>query len=137
MTQSYEQFINEYRKQLLALEQKSTESFDKAVLTLSGGALGLSIAFLRSFVAPALTVKTSLLLGAWICWGVSLIFTLSSFWLSAQAMRKAVQQLDDCKLGQERPGGLWDWANTYFTLFGGVFFILGVAFMINFIHSNL
>ena len=45
MAQSLDEIAAEYRRQLLTLEQKSTEAFDKAVLSLSGGALGLSIAF--------------------------------------------------------------------------------------------
>lgn len=132
----YEQLKHEYRQQLLTLEQESTESFDKAVLSLSGGALGLSIAFLKNIKPADPSEVPSLLFWAWICWGLSLIFTLSSFWLSARAMRKAVQQLDDNRLAQERPGGIWDWATRQLTLFGGVCFIVGVGLMIGLIYSN-
>ena len=137
MTQSLEEISNEYRRLLVDLEQKSIESFDKAVLTLSGGALGLSMTFLNDFVEPAREAQAIWLLIAWGCWAASLILTLLSFWLSARAMRKAVQQLDDWTLGQERPGGFWDGATEYLTLLGGVAFILGVIAMIVFIQCHL
>ena len=137
MTQSVEEIAAEYRRMLIDLEQKSIESFDKTVLTLSGGALGLSMTFLKNIVGPANEAQILWLTIAWGCWAFSLVLTLSSFWLSARAMRKAVRQLDNWKLGQERPGGSWDWATENFTLLGGVAFILGVIAMITFIQRNL
>lgn len=137
MAQSVEQLRTEYRRQLIALEQKSIESFDKTVLTLSGGALGLSLTFLRSIVDLATVVQTQCLLAAWIFWVVSLICVLLSFWMSARAMRKAIQQVDNCKLGQERLGGFWNWATENLTFGGGLFFIFGAFAIISFIHFNL
>lgn len=137
MAQSEAEIAAEYRRLLVDSEQKSIESFDKAVLALSGGALGLSMAFLNGFVGPAREVQTFWLLFAWCCWAASLILTLSSFWLSARAMRRAVQQLDDYKIGQERPGGFWDWATGTLTLLGGLTFIVGVFAMKVFIWFNL
>jgi hypothetical protein len=39
----------EYRAQLVAVQRKSEEAFDKTVVTLSGGALGVSFAFVTNF----------------------------------------------------------------------------------------
>lgn len=137
MAQTLDEVAAEYRRQLLTLEQKSTEAFDKAVLSLSGGALGLSIAFLNNGFAPNRAGLTGFLLGAWIFWASSLILTLISFWLSARAMQLAVKQLDEGRLPQEHPGGLWDKATKLLTPLGGVGFIGGVGLMIFFVHSNL
>lgn len=125
------------REQLLAIELVSTDSFDRTVLTLSGGALGLSMIFLNDIVEPSKAVQTLWLIIAWACWAVSLILSLSSFWLSAQAKRKTIQQLDDGRLDQEPPGGLWDRSTALLTPLGGLAFIIGVGSMIVFIHSNL
>ncbi len=137
MTLTHEDLREEYRQQLLTHEQESIESFDKAVLSLSGGALGLSITFLNNLIFSNTLVRTELLLFAWICWGSSLILTLTSFWLSARAMNKAVQQLDEGKLGREHPGGMWDKATRKLTFLGGFAFILGVVFIIVFVYFNL
>lgn len=137
MSQSIDEIAAEYREKLLDSEQISIESFDKTVLTLAGGALGLSMAFLQNIVGPAKAVNVGYLTVAWACWAVSLAFTLWSFWLSARAMRKAIQQLDEGTIGMQRPGGFWDWATEKFTFLGGVTFILGVCAMIFFVRSNL
>ena len=50
MAQTIEELTTEYRQQLITLEQKSAESFDKTVIALSGGALGLSLTFVKEIV---------------------------------------------------------------------------------------
>ncbi|WP_134984071.1 hypothetical protein [Xanthomonas axonopodis] len=40
----------EYRQWLVVAEQKAQEDYDKTVLTLSGGALGISFAFVKDIV---------------------------------------------------------------------------------------
>lgn len=137
MAQTLEEIKAEYRKDLITLEQKSVESFDKTVIALSGGALGLSLTFVKEIVDLPNAVQIHWLLAAWICWAASLLCVLLSFWLSAKAMRKAIKQLDEGKLGQERPGGFLDWATGLLTFLGGLVFVIGVVSMILFIQFNL
>ena len=137
MEQSLEEIRSEYRRMLLDIEHKSIDSFDKAVMTLSGGALGLSMTFLHNIIGPSQAVHVNLLLTAWGLWAASLSFTLWSFWLSARAMRRAVHQLDNRTIGRERLGGFWDWATGKSTVLGGASFIFGIATMIVFVHFNL
>jgi len=126
-----------YRRMLIDSEHASTESFDKTVLYLSGGALGLSMAFLQNILGPAEAVQVVYLVAAWVSWALSLIFTLSSFWLSAAAMRRAIKQLDEQTIGQENAGGWWNKATKATTFLGGFAFIVGVFAMIIFVESNL
>ncbi len=137
MDSTTEQLKTEYRQQLITLEQKSVESFDKTVITLSGGALGLSLSFLKDIVAPTGAVQPILLMVACGSWAVSLTFVLFSFWLSAKAMRKTISQLDDGTLDKQRPGGIWDRATGSLTFLGGVTFVFGVALMSYFIYLNI
>ncbi len=136
MAQTVQELAAEYRRQLVDIEQKSTEAFDKAVLSLSGGALGLSIAFLNNTNAPNASERANFLLGAWILWAASLILTLISFWSSSRAMQMAITQLDEGRLAQEHPGGIWDRSTKLLTPLAGVGFIGGVVLMIVFVHSN-
>lgn len=136
MAQSVQELAAEYRRLLVGLEQKSTEAFDKAVLSLSGGALGLSIAFLNNIRGQNAAERDDFLLGAWILWATSLVLTLISFWLSSRAMQMAIKQLDEGRLAQEHPGGLWDMATKLLTPLAGLGFIGGVVLMIVFVHSN-
>jgi len=67
------------RKLLVDAFLKGFHSFDKAVLTLSAGAFGLSLAYLRQ-IAPCPKSGTLVFLKwSWVCFGVCIISTLYSF----------------------------------------------------------
>lgn len=53
-----EELANEYRQTLINLEQQMQSTYDKAVMTLSGGALGISLAFLKD-VADKTALKNT------------------------------------------------------------------------------
>jgi hypothetical protein len=128
--------IAEYRALLIETEQKSQADFDKAVLTLSGGALGLSFAFVRNLVGAGEFIHPLYLLIAWISWGLSQTAILLSFYFSTLALRKAVRQLDHRKLPTEKPGGWWDRATASLNFLGLVLFVIGLAMIIIFLSYN-
>jgi hypothetical protein len=70
-----------YTGPLHALRQSNFEKFDQAILTLSSGGLGLSIAFIKSFI-PDLCGHICLLiilLLSWILFAGALLSTMMSF----------------------------------------------------------
>src|SRR5438309_1680590 len=119
--------IAKYREALLALEQKMQADYDKAVMTLSGGALGVSFAFLKDVLGHRELVSPIWLLAAWICWGLSVTCTLGSFWTSALALRKAVRQTDEREIYIQQPGGKFDWITTVLNAAAGLLFFAGVV----------
>ncbi|MCX6966983.1 MAG: hypothetical protein NTZ46_04250 [Verrucomicrobia bacterium] len=133
----------EYRGLLTKMEQESQADFDKTVLTLSGGALGLSFAFTKDVVGTENVIHTGFLLSAWIGWGLSSTVVLLSFFTSQLALRKAIRQLDDGKLEQtdkermERPGGWYDWLTARLNLAGLCLFLFGLAMMLVFLCFNV
>ena len=93
------------RRILIDLEKESSRSFDKAMLTLSAGALGLSITFIRQISPSPLLGTLGFLKVAWICFALSILTTLMSFLLSQSAIRKQREILDQKRreiLGQDR-----------------------------------
>src|SRR5579859_6804249 len=91
----FQQQISDYRKSLLSLEQQMQSEYDKAIMALSGGALGISLTFLKDVVIAKGVHAGAFLLLAWISWGASVTCTLASFYTSAAALRRAVKQTDD------------------------------------------
>jgi hypothetical protein len=83
-----------YRTLLLKLEEKSQSTFDKTLVTLAGGALGVSLAFVKDLLGGYLPVAPAYLLTAWLLWTVSLASTLTSHYTSAGALRRAIRSLD-------------------------------------------
>jgi hypothetical protein len=73
-----------HREWLVSAYENATQSFDKAIMTLAGGALGVSIAFIHD-VAPKPEHKW--LLGvAWSLFALSLLLILASFLTSQRAI---------------------------------------------------
>jgi hypothetical protein len=62
--------LQAYRNTLVEAECKAQENFDKTVISLSGGALGISFAFVKDIIfgKPA---DTGYLLASWVVWGLS------------------------------------------------------------------
>ena len=126
-----------YRTLLIETEQKSQEDYDKTVLTLSGGALAVSFAFVKDIVGKNPVQRPNWLLAAWICWGVSVCCVLFSFFFSQQALRKAIKQLDEGTIyAVKRPGGWFEKVNITLNALGGILFLIGVICVTIFVYYN-
>ena len=129
--------LKQYRKDLLATEQKSQAEYDRLVVALSGGALGVSFAFVERFIGDDPPRVLWTLMVAWIVWVCSLAFVLGSHFLSTMAMRATVVQLDDGKIDTEPVGGASDPVLVWLNFLGGATFILGAFLAGVFVWYNL
>lgn len=129
--------LSEYRKHLQNAEQKSQEDFDKTVLSLSGGALGISFIFLKDVIGPNPIVQPFLLFSAWVAWGLSTFSVLSSYYLSHLALRKAMRQVDDNTIRNQKPGGFYSVCTAALNAMGALLFVAGVFFIVFFANANL
>ena len=127
----------EYRKQVQALAQKSQEDFDKTVLSLSGGALGISFVFLKDVIGQSPVLSPHLLFAAWVCWGLSTSSVLVSYFLSQLALRKTVEQIDTGTIYTAKTGGLFRTATATFNAVGGILFLAGVCAITLFANANI
>jgi len=128
------------RRGLIQAEQNSANQFDKTIITLSAGALGLSIVFMREIASTPREGTVSFLRGSWICFGLSLLFVLLSFLLSQQALRRQREILDkqyknesDAAEGTNCPAritGYLNWASI-------IAFMIGVVLLTKFSIENL
>jgi hypothetical protein len=85
----------ETRKAYVESKNASLNSFDKYVLTLAAGALGLSLTFINEIVPIIEPVTFIYLIIAWSGFIASLISTLFSFLTSQWAFDKQISMLDD------------------------------------------
>lgn len=129
----------DYRKTLIECEQKSQEQYDKAVIVLSGGALAVSIAFIKDVLGDAAPVHTEWLAVAWGAWGISLACILFSFWFSSVALRKTITQVDVRKPheGIVSPGDKWTTVLKWLNFAGGALFVAGAVCLFVFAYHNL
>jgi hypothetical protein len=91
------------RTLLVNAEQESSKSFDKAMLTLSAGALGLSLTYMRDFARHPCC--SALLYIAWAMFGLCLLSTAWSFLLSQSGLRRQrqINELDCFSVGPNTP----------------------------------
>jgi hypothetical protein len=133
----YQTYINE-RNSLITAEKESSQYFDKAILTLAAGALGLSLTFIDK-IAPSPKGCTLYLLSvAWIFFCASMLSTLISFLTSQSACRKQREILENeffsktkaIKNTTSKITNILNWIAI-------ILFILGAAFLVAFSLVNL
>lgn len=126
-----------YRQFLVEAEKQGQESFDKTVLSLSGGALGISFVFIKDVIGEHSIAYPLLLLLAWIFWALSALAILASFYTSNRALRRAIEQCDDKTIRCKPPGGYFSKITRNLNLVGIVCLILGILQMSIFVYANL
>lgn len=126
----------QYRSDLIALLQKSQEQFDKAIITLSGGALGISFSFINKFIKTTDIVNEMYLILSWSSWGFSIACALLGFYLSPLAIERAIKQVDSGKIHEEHPGGFLDIVVRRCNLLSALLFLIGIVFIIIFVSHN-
>jgi hypothetical protein len=129
--------LSDYRQHLVLAEQKSQADYDKTVVALSGGALGISFAILDKVVAHGPAVRPGLLISAWVAWAASVTLVLVSHYLSCLALAKAIKQTDQGEVQGIRPGGMWSVFLDISNGGSGFLFVIGVLLMTAFVRFNM
>ena len=125
----------EERKMLVEAEGEASQSLDKALITLSAGAFGLSLAFIVQ-VAPQPRALW-LLYFAWVGFIVSLLSVLLSFLMSQHAFRRARDILDTLYETGDQENNGWNTATSWLNVFSIVSFVIGVVSLAYFAVRNL
>lgn len=123
-----------YRDLLQELSVKSQEQYDKTLITLSTGALGLSFAFIKDVVDIKGASDINFLTGAWICFTLSVLSVLLSFLSSKYALDQAIVAEDN---NEEVKANRMDLITTILNWLSAAFFIVGLIFIIVFVKINL
>ena len=121
--------LKEYRNQIVELRQKAIEQYEKTLLTLSTGALALSVVFVKDIFKGNLESTSSFLHLAWACWILSVTLSLISFFISQLAYSKALSQIDDDLIYKEKPGGKYTGMIFRLNTLNGLVFLLGMIFI--------
>ena len=124
-----------YRDQLVATAEKSQELFDRTLLTLSGGALGVSFAFIKQFLGQGPLLDRASLVDAWAAWVGSLVVSLLSHYASTLAHQRAITDVDHNRDG--KLGKTLNWSVRLLNALSLAGFLSGLYFMAAFVRENL
>src|SRR5262245_53574390 len=126
----------EHRAWLRDAYERTSTSYDKAVMTLAGGALAISLTFIHN-VAPKFQHKGYLGL-SWAALAASLLLIFSSFWVSQRSLLSDMAKMDSDDPGVGEPGeGPWKVATEVVNVAAGLAFVLGVVFLVLFAWHNV
>jgi len=129
--------MRDYRNWLVAADQKASEAYDKAVMTLAGGALGLSLTFVKDIVKSPRPESLWRLETSWGCLTMSLAFILVSMLFSQWALRRAIRQVDEFSLPRTRVGGIFASLTATLNILSGLAFLGGIALLAWFSIGNV
>ena len=126
---------------LIADAYRAHEHYDKTIIALSGGALGVSLVFALDIVGANAGHGWLWLLGAWALWTLSLSATLLSYYTSFQANWHEIQDCRRLRRGEAVraivPGGWWNTWTLRLNPAAGVLFVLGVVSEAVFVFVNV
>jgi hypothetical protein len=128
--------MDEYRQHLVLARQKAQEDYDKTLISLSGGALGISFAFLDRLTNDPPYAGYFLLFSAWGSWLFCLVTMLASFYLSRMALGRAIKEVDNQSVVL-RPGGWLSLLTELANVVGGILFFIGLIALGIFVWLNL
>ena len=132
---------SEYRGRLESSLQSAYDQFDKAILTLSSGALGVSIAFIKDVVPLARASWKPLLVCSWVGFALAILSTVVSFLVSQKAFVRQISDAEDYFIGDEtdalqRKNRHAMWVQRL-NVTSVVLFMLAVGLTIIFISANI
>ena len=119
-------------------EERIAHDFDLWMITLSGGALGLSVTFIR-YIAPHPVMKW-MLVCAWAGFGVSLLLMLISMLTSQSGFRRYRAQLEKRMQNPQDTKDVkncWACVTNVLNWVSAIGFIFGVAMLAWFSIKNL
>lgn len=129
--------LREYRQHLVETLQKVSESYDKTVITLSGGALAISFTFVKDFIGKEPANDPELLFWAWVLFALSLAAVLFSLFFGTLAFRKAISQVDDGTIYDKKAGGVLDKITIWLHSSGAILLIVGLFLLGSFVYQNI
>jgi hypothetical protein len=129
--------LKKYRATLIDTLRFLNESYDKLLITLSGGALGISIAFLKDVVTLDNVVRRDLLLYAWLAFILSLAAVLGRLMFGIEAYRRAIKQVDSGTIYKERVGGKYSLLTRMLHIGSAAFLLLGLLMLATFAFQNV
>lgn len=125
-----------YRQHLVFASQKAQADYDRNVMALSGGAIGVSLILLRDIIRQSGGQARLLVVGAWIAWGASILVVLVSFLLSKSALDTAINQVDAGLIYEQKPGKGFSTVLPLLNIGSGLLFLIGIVLLAVFVYDH-
>ncbi len=129
--------VAEYRQELIESKSASQDQLDKALLTLSAGAFGITFAFIDNFITGS-PKAVGWLFTSWIAWGCTISMSLVAFYLTIKSFAKSITKLDkEPESMFKNPFNTYDKTVKVLNLLSLTGFIIGLITIGIFVKINL
>ncbi|MFA5529198.1 MAG: hypothetical protein WDA11_00885 [Thiohalomonadaceae bacterium] len=128
--------MEKYREGLIETQRRLNESYDKLVVTLAGGALALSVAFLKDVVQFSDVVYPKLLITSWMLFVLSLAGILGEILFGIEAHKTAIKQIDAGTIHNGKVGGKFSRLSTYLHRTSAAALLIGLMLLSIFAYLN-
>ena len=129
------------RDELFRRQLSNSQILDRSILSLSSAGLGLSSIFVRSLVPLAEAACRCLLYFSWILFGLAIISTLVSFFVSQSGIKKQLELNQQYYLEKKEEvinqRNLWDEATFCLSYISVIAYTFAAFFMVLFIALNI
>ena len=115
-------------------EQEAQQTYDKVILMLSGGALGLSVVAVKDYLLLRGGAGVMLIVLAMLCWALSVSCILVSFLSTRRTFSGGVRREDSKRRTAHSQGGV-DRVVSGFRIGAGALFFWGVVFFAAYVAS--
>lgn len=141
MDEQRERLHDSFRDELFKRQLSNSENLDRAILMLSSAGLGLSLLFIKDPFQLSEAACTLSLYSSWVMFGLAILSTLVSFFVSQQGIKKQLKMNAEYYLeGKEEvqyQKNRWAGATKCLSYVSFSIYILAVIFLFYFIARNL
>lgn len=131
------ELLKQYRKDLITEKHNSQSTLDKYLVSLSSGAITISILFTKNFISNDTLQSKNYLLISWILFVITIFIVLLSFICSAKAFDVAIKQTDEKRIYKEVTGKFWSKITKYFNYVSIITFLNGTIFLLIYVYKNM
>ena len=136
----YQRYLDE-RRALIEDKKNSTNPFDRTILSMSGGALGLSLIFIKQVAVNPSFVSSLVLAVSWFGFAASVVTILISFLSSSHAIQQQIdllgRQYNGTEPDESNPTNQWTILTRHLNWVSLCCFLRGVGFFATFSFLNL
>jgi hypothetical protein len=123
-----------YLEQLNKIYIESSSQFDKQILCIASGALGISLAFIKDIVKLDIATDKNLLLLSWISFGAVILICILSHYTSLKAINCRIENLYQKK---DKTSKRFDFFTKLFNVLMILFLATGIILLFGFIGINI
>ena len=126
-----------YVKELYKTLSYSNEQFDKNVLFIASGALGISFAFIEKLVKLDKAINKDLLTNAWYYFAIVIFISLICHFVSSLSIRWSISNHNQNEKNFNKGMKRWNFTIRFLNAFMIIGLLIGTIYLINFLKQNI